>query len=401
MPPVVFVHIPKTAGTSFVTTLRNAFGDNRLTRIERVDDNTIPTLENLKSTDSHGISCVAGHLPVSLLREYFERFQMFTLLRQPVLRVMSLFRFIKRQPPAEIERLGLAVGFSLEEMLQSKVPEIYAQVSNGMTRMLCSMHDVVDPNSHSFWETEFDQAILQDAQSNLERIGFGLVEDMPAALKVAQAQWSIPFELQEYSENITHRESSRQELALIGKIASMNRTDLMLYENARKLFYTRSAQLDGGSGQGKVNVTSIFRPVLDREYPLSDVPGRQGFHEFESAGFAWLTAANTAKIHFEVENDIRLRLGFRIYCIVSDYPVADVKIVVNDVHVGHVCLDADDRWVRIISEPFKSIADLNQIRIEMPWCLSVRKIEPQTLDKRRLGIAVASIVMTKEVQGET
>ena len=36
--PVVFMHIPKTAGTSFITTLRNIFGGDRVVRFHNISE---------------------------------------------------------------------------------------------------------------------------------------------------------------------------------------------------------------------------------------------------------------------------------------------------------------------------------------------------------------------------
>jgi hypothetical protein len=45
--PVMLLHIPKTAGTSFIGTLRNIFGQNRLVRLTSIDESTFGEIGRL------------------------------------------------------------------------------------------------------------------------------------------------------------------------------------------------------------------------------------------------------------------------------------------------------------------------------------------------------------------
>src|ERR1700722_13066207 len=69
LPPVLLLHIPKTAGTSLLLALQNAFGDSRVRRIQQVDTATPEMLAGLIEHELSTISCLAGHLPLHLLAD--------------------------------------------------------------------------------------------------------------------------------------------------------------------------------------------------------------------------------------------------------------------------------------------------------------------------------------------
>lgn len=400
MRPILFLHIPKTAGTSFLLLLRNLFGDNRLRRIGTVDDDTPRVLKGLVDRELHDISCLAGHLPFCFLEPHLDRFEPYTLLRNPVARVLSLFRFLKQQSAAEIRRLRLRPDFSLDDMLDSKTPEVYGQVNNAMLRLLSSDRAIYNPRYPAFWRADGNAAALDNAQSNLARLGLGFVEDMGATLDMAQRLWSVPFALHEYRKNTTMSVRPPEEMAYIDRITSMNRMDFAIYKTAQEIFRGRQAQFAGVPAADAANPNAVFHPVPGRQYSIGEIAGRQGFHEYEQASrLAWLTDENAAAIHARIEHRGAVRLELQVHCIVPDYPAAEIGMIVNQNIVGHRFSPVTNQrgWLR--SEPFTPREGLNRIEITMPWCVPVRELSPDSGDTRRLGIALANVMLTATNSG--
>ncbi|PYJ72256.1 MAG: hypothetical protein DME72_08325, partial [Verrucomicrobia bacterium] len=83
-------------------------------------------IDRIVSDEIQDIDCLVGHFPIHVFAKHLDTFRPFTILRDPVDRVMSLFRFLKRAPQSETERLELREGFGFDDFIESRVPEIYA-----------------------------------------------------------------------------------------------------------------------------------------------------------------------------------------------------------------------------------------------------------------------------------
>jgi hypothetical protein len=390
--PVLFLHIPKTAGTSFIVMLQNAFSDSRVRRIHDVDEHIEETIDTIVEAELDQISCLTGHLPMHLFHSCLGQFRPFTVLRSPVHRVLSLFRFLKLRGESELQRLHLAPDLTLDGFVSSREPEVYGQVNNGMVRMLCGDRRLLDPEQREFWSETGDLNPLQHALANLERMDFGLTEQMPQTLKLAQARWSIPYDLHECRENTTERDAAGSDIVALHRIVALNTMDLALYERAQTLFQERVQILPRVAPEAEANPLALFVPVLNQEFSVGDMPGRQGFHEYESNGLCWLQADRTASICFVGRNEsIRLRL--HVYSVTEDYPTADLGIRVNQRTVRWQISSVHGRWARVETDYFDTRAGLNRISIEAPLFVPAMALDPQSQDKRRLGVALGRVAL--------
>jgi hypothetical protein len=387
--PVLFLHIPKTAGTSFLLTLQNVFGDAHVRRIRQVDDNIAATVDAIVADGLEGISCLAGHLPIHLFDTILDRFRPFTVLREPVGRVLSLYRFLRDGDPAVPRRLGLPPDFSLDAFLNWGHPEIYSQVNNGMVRMLCGDPQMVYPGNPLLWDISGHTDTLRQALRNLERIHFGLTEAMGTTLAVAQDAWGVPYALGEYHENSTVYDAAGEDIALIHRIIAMNTADLALYHRARALFQAR-LRAPGTMPIAGWDRLSVFAPRINQETVIGDIPGRSGFHEFEPDGLAWLHADRQAEIHFIATSDL-MRLRLRAYCLIPHYPVGEIAISVNEVPLQTEVFHENEKWYWIETDHFETRDGVNRIAVRAPLFIPVTQLEPDSSDRRRLGIALSHL----------
>ena len=390
--PVLFLHIPKTAGTSFLLMLQNAFSDNRVQRIHQIDEHIQETLDTIVETELDQISCLVGHLPIYLFESCLDRFQPFTVLRNPVNRVLSLFRFLKLKDCAELQRLGLRPDFTLEEFLSSREPELYGQVNNGMVRMLCGDRRLLDPHCPEFWSRDGNLDPMLRALGNLERMDFGLTEQMPQTLKLARAVWLIPYPLREYRENMTEPNGAKGGIATLHHIVALNTMDLALYEQARALFDERVRALPPVAAAAGANPLAVYAPPLNQEIVVGNISGRQGFYEYEAIGLAWLQADQAAGISF-IGREEPMRLRLHVYSVTDDYPITELSIRVNQQAVRCEVLPVGRRWSWLESDYFEAREGLNQISIEAPLFVLATALDPRSQDKRRLGIAVGHVAL--------
>ncbi len=128
---VVFMHIPKTAGTSFNTLAQSLFpGGSTISHIELVDARSYPSLLN-------DYRYISGHLRIGLLKQHFggERTAFYTIVREPFKQLHSHLKWMIQtaQNPDEkffkatnkvIYRLGLRIAetdFSSSRSLETFV----------------------------------------------------------------------------------------------------------------------------------------------------------------------------------------------------------------------------------------------------------------------------------------
>lgn len=387
--PVMFLHIPKTAGTSFISTLRNTFGQNRLVRLTSIDKSTPGEIGRLLSERPGDLACLTGHVPFHMIAPWQARCTIFTVLRHPIARVMSLFRFIQRRPPSEQRRLGLRTGFTFNEFIASRHPELFVQIHDGMTRMLCGDPDLNTPDSPKFWNVAPAPQITQAALLTLDSIDFGLAEDMDNTMRVARGAWGIPYDLDIGHENITNPTGTVPDIECSLKIVSCNAMDLVLYQHATGLFANRRSWLDAKLGAA-TDRSTIHVPFLGENVAIGNIPGLQGFHEVEHGDFAWLDSEQPARIHFDLAASVA-RIRLYGYAIHKGYPVDEIVIEVNGTPIATHVSRVESPWFTLKTDPVVLRHPFNVLSIRPPYFVPVRYVNPNARDQRSLSIALAKI----------
>ena len=391
--PVLFLHIPKTGGSSFLTALGNVFGERRVRRLRCAEEMAQVEIDRIVSDEIQDIDCLVGHFPIHVFAKYLDTFRPFTILRDPVDRVMSLFRFLKRAPRSETERLELREGFGFDDFIESRVPEIYAQTRNLMCRMLCGDEEMSDPLAAAFWEPRDPAALVHQALATLRAIEFGLLEDMQSTLTLAQHFCATNFNLDEYRANATDAPGAEWTAHNIHRIVDLNTLDVALYHQAKVLFSTRvrDASVLGQSGDGTSSV-SVLRVQPGQKISVNDIPGRRGFEEFEPKdGFAWLAANQTALIAFLAPPKM-LRLQMRLYRITEAFPAEEIEVTLNGTRLTHRTGRFEDNWVSLVTEAFRPNEKLNILTLRPPYVIPVRFLHPASKDDRYLALALAYLV---------
>ena len=389
--PFLFLHIPKTAGTSLITLLGNIFGERHIHRLRDNELETSAVNAFLTSPAMDNVRCLVGHFPVHAFAGRFDEFKAFSVLRDPVERVMSLYRFLRTRSPADLARMGLSTDFTFDEFIESRSPEIFGQVHNGMCRLLSGIGQFGDSQHESFWKPSLPDNVVEASVTTLHGIDFGLTERMSDTLAVLQTMLATPSDLVEHVENASKSQGSARTTRNVRRIVEYNTADIALYQEACALFHSRMARLDVTRAAGSVLAPRLL--VANDEIALCDLPGRQGFHAFETAtGFAWLLGTQPAKIAFAANPGIA-RLRLRVYRISANYPAEEVRLMLNEVEAPVHWEEHENRWGAIETEPLAMCA-LNLLTLQVPYAVPARFLSPDTPDERQLSIAVAGVMLS-------
>ena len=236
-PLLLFVHIPKTAGTTLRTVLtmnepgaRSRAVGNVFKGGGGISQTVIPRLREGKLPDLTKVRLVRGHVPLGV-RDFYERhlpegreLRCFTFLREPTERTLSHFFAIR----AEGRAYGL-VPLGPDSTLDDALAGGYVH-DNLQTRMLSGLAEPFG---------EVDDDMLERAKRNLTEglVFFGLTERFDESLVLARQRLGLRTILYRSSRVNTGRPRGDDIPADLRDAAERcNHYDIALYAYAKELF---------------------------------------------------------------------------------------------------------------------------------------------------------------------
>ena len=391
--PLFFIHIPKTAGGSLITIFQNLFSEARVIRLRNCDDLQPHSVQKFISDNKGRFDCLIGHVPIHAIGDHRHSFRIFTMLRDPVERVLSLFRFLKSMPANAIAHQRLETNFGLEDLLESRVPENYAQTHNLMCRMLCGDPTAMDPSAPGFWIPENAPGLIQRSLVNLRNMDFGLVEHMSSTLALLEDAYGLDFCLQEHLINATGKSRAEIDLHIVYKIVQQNIDDIVFYRQASQIFHARVKELVTHGVETERSPARLHRLQVQAglEVGASEIPSRQGFYECDPGGLMWLAANQTGTIAFETSLRC-LRLRFELYRVSERFPVEEITIGINGIALKHKATHVEGLFVFLQTESFHPKKGINVLTLDAPYAIPVRFIKPSSEDHRSLSVALVKLI---------
>ena len=232
-PLIIFVHIAKTAGSTFLLTLQKNYEESLIYNISDEasfleDCKAFPILEQLRVVTGHG----SFHLRID--RRTKRDCCFLTILRDPVERIVSLYYYLLSiADVSDAGRMMMETKMSLKEFIQYKENQV---TDNSMMRMLCNTE-----GKTAKWG-ECTEKMLEDAKYNLinyfDFVGF---TDEYASFSQQVCSffgWEASSEVSNVNKDRVRTDELDSDL--IGLIKEINHFDYKLYDFAKEHFSLRT-----------------------------------------------------------------------------------------------------------------------------------------------------------------
>ncbi len=264
---VLFLHIPKTAGTTLQAIISRQYPAASIYTIGTDINRAIIRFRELPDSERRRFRVVQGHMSFGL-HAFMEPPAVYvTLLREPVSRTFSDYRFVSTNTLHPL--YATVKSMSLAEYLQSGLT---GQLSNGQTRLLSGDSEASNIGIPTL--RELGRADLRAATENLERhfAVVGLQERFDETLLLMQRRlgWQSPVYVR---RNVTPQRGtpSAPPPPQRRMIEAQNQLDIELYRYACDRF-EESIREAGPSFQGELET---FRSRNRRYQLLSALGWRQ------------------------------------------------------------------------------------------------------------------------------
>lgn len=229
---MIFLHVPKTAGTTLHHILERCYPRNQICSFK--DPNYRSELENFQklSTETReAYRLIKGHLSFGFHRHLPGRSTYITFLREPVARALSFYHYARSHPEHYLYPLLGDDHVDLKILLRQRTPTTH-ELFNLQTSMVAG-DEWDDP------ERPADRAALERAKQNL-RSHFdvvGLTEEFDTSLRLLRRRfgWKVRFYTR---KNVTRRKDQIDNLdpETHSLVREANALDIELYQFARELF---------------------------------------------------------------------------------------------------------------------------------------------------------------------
>lgn len=216
---LIYIHIPKCAGTTMDYILKANYGAGYY----RAPVGKWNKFDKVSSRFRRNIRCLVGHFPYGLHKHLSRPCVYATMLRDPIDRLFSLYKFIKsyrKHPFCKIARRKSFVEFVTESSM--------SDARNGMTRWLSGRPDV---GSRQAMEpvTESDFELARMHLWKMPIVGFVETFDESLAMFAHMLGWKI-------TDHETRQVGRRKRKVAPEEreaVQSVNQLDVKLYEWAR------------------------------------------------------------------------------------------------------------------------------------------------------------------------
>jgi hypothetical protein len=240
-PTVIFVHIPKAAGTTMHHIMARQYDANRIYTMSRGQVyKAMEEFRKLSAQSRNELEAIKGHMYFGLHEFLSQPSTYFTLMRDPVERVISHYHFVLSRQAHHLHELVVSERIGLLDYIRNGIS---IEMDNGQTRLLAGIGSLDDPTNPDHSQAvpfgACSETMLRKAKSHLEQYFsvVGLAEHFDETLILLRRayQWRLPYYR---TQNVTEDRPNRDSLSdeVLATIRQYNALDIELYNSAERLF---------------------------------------------------------------------------------------------------------------------------------------------------------------------
>jgi hypothetical protein len=444
---VLFLHIPKTAGTTLAAILEQYFDHDKIGPFLFTQD--LPNI--IEEYDFDRYHYFRGHIPYGIMKLLLRAEPAcLTILRDPVERYISAFAQLQRNKRQKTVHNSLNLAKQSGSIDKINLPELFngtsrrlsvfkAYLRNQQTRMLAirnKFNDIAgmqaDISNYDsilpfLLEQELDvkpEQLLTEAKKRLSNMAFfGLTERFQDSMFLMAFTFGLPALVDYQTLNVAPSRPHQRDLPpeTIQQIRAENQLDLQLYAYARQLFQERyeHMQYDLLARYGQPVHAQLALPLpqtilmdllaqhyqwrhRQRTNPARSItycfdqamPGR-GWHLPEQhpdfGPYRWSGPHRCSILDFVLSDETDLRITFSVIAAVSQEVLASLSLIVNEQPIGLAMKRADDgsfNFSGIIPKAVISRRPVSRVVFEVAKTIAPSQLDPAHDDDRPLGIAI-------------
>lgn len=182
--PSIFLHIPKAGGSTLRRVLEEQYSSDEIYEISRVSMyKSINEFKQLSSIEKYNVKLLMGHMDFGLHEEFGDKnVKYFTMLRDPIRRVVSNYQFILRSPYHPHYDRIVNDKMTILEYVTSGINE---NINNGMVKNITNINSIEDG-----YEAEAVKAAIESIDSHFLFVGLMEHFDESLLLLYKKLNWN-------------------------------------------------------------------------------------------------------------------------------------------------------------------------------------------------------------------
>lgn len=226
-----FLHIPKTAGTTFVSILRRQYRGKGYFNFTGDYDHDLANFTRLSVDEKRRIELIAGHAPIATGMKEFDDATIITFLRHPVSRVKSFCQYVSEGKCPYLLKEFPPEKFDLDRFLESGNAELF----NLQTKMLLNSGECTSPVIfQQLGPSSARDLALENLFTRIAHFGLQEYFDESLILFSTALEWRTPLYVSKNKKNRARLLEFKEHH--VARITELNSVDMEVYDSAKAKF---------------------------------------------------------------------------------------------------------------------------------------------------------------------